>query len=235
MPAPLRPPARTPLEVVGAGALTQLGGRAVGDDRALAISSSRSQRSASSITWLEISSVVPLAARSWKSCQRSRRSSGSSPTVGSSSTSSSGSPSRAQASETRARWPPESRPTMSPRAVLQRDRSECLVAAGCRDAEHRREVAQVGLHREVGVHGRGLGDVPDAGAQWRCAGRVTEHFDAAAVHALDADDRADQGGLAAAARAEQARDRAARDGEREVVEDRAAAAVYAEVRHVDRG
>ena len=51
------------------------------------------------------------AASSRNIAQRSRRSTGSSPTVGSSRTSSSGPPSSAVASETRARCPPESRPT----------------------------------------------------------------------------------------------------------------------------
>ena len=74
------------------------------------ISSSRSQRVASSMTWLLTSSVAPLSARRAESAQRSRRSTGSRPTVGSSSTSSSGVPSSAAASETRASWPPESRP-----------------------------------------------------------------------------------------------------------------------------
>jgi hypothetical protein len=55
-------------------------------------------------------SVVPCAASSWKSCHRSRRSTGSSPTVGSPSTSSSGRPSSLY-QDTRARWPPESRAT----------------------------------------------------------------------------------------------------------------------------
>ena len=74
------------------------------------ISSSRSQRAASSITWLETSNVAPSSARRWNRVQRSRRSTGSSPTVGSSSTSRSGSPSSAAASDTRERWPPDSVP-----------------------------------------------------------------------------------------------------------------------------
>ena len=52
-------------------------------------SRSESQRSASSITWLETTSVAPAAASSWKVCHRSRRRSGSRPTVGSSRTRSS--------------------------------------------------------------------------------------------------------------------------------------------------
>src|SRR5664280_546535 len=69
------------------------------------------QRSASSMTWLDTMSVVPDEARAANRIQRSRRSRGSTPTVGSSSTSSRGEPSRAVASDTRACSPPERRPT----------------------------------------------------------------------------------------------------------------------------
>jgi RNA polymerase sigma-70 factor, ECF subfamily len=71
-------------------------------------SRSASHRSASSITWLETSSVAPASASVWQVFQRSRRSTGSSPTVGSSSTSSSGSLSSAVASDARECSPPDS-------------------------------------------------------------------------------------------------------------------------------
>src|SRR5439155_7563774 len=87
-------------------------------------SSNESQRSASSMTWLDTSSVAPASASSWKRSQRSRRSTGSRPTVGSSRTSSSGVPSSAVASETRARCPldsfdttRDSKPRRSTRAI----------------------------------------------------------------------------------------------------------------------
>ena len=88
-------------EVGGAGGGADGVGCVVGDKLPSRISSSRSQRPASSMTWLETNRVVPAAARAWKRAHRSWRSTGSSPTVGSSRTSSSGSASRAQASETR--------------------------------------------------------------------------------------------------------------------------------------
>src|ERR1035437_682905 len=69
------------------------------------------QRSASSMTWLDTMSVVPDEARAANNTQMSRRSRGSRPTVGSSSTSSRGEPRRAVANETRACSPPERRPT----------------------------------------------------------------------------------------------------------------------------
>ena len=71
------------------------------------MSISASHSDASSITWLDTSSVVPAVARAWNARQSSARSTGSSPTVGSSSTSSSGRPSSAVASETRERSPPD--------------------------------------------------------------------------------------------------------------------------------
>ena len=75
------------------------------------MSSSRWHRSASSMTWLDTSTAAPASAIRWNSSHRSRRSTGSSPTVGSSSTSRSGLPSSATARLTRLRWPPESRAT----------------------------------------------------------------------------------------------------------------------------
>src|SRR5919204_614341 len=70
--------------------------------------SSRSQRSASSMTWLETRSAVSERASSWNVSHRSRRSTGSRPTVGSSRTSSGGLFRSAGARPTRACWPPES-------------------------------------------------------------------------------------------------------------------------------
>ena len=85
------------------------------------IRTSSSQRSASSITWLETSSARPRSASSWNVPQRSRRSTGSRPTVGSSRTSSSGLPTSAVASDTRARWPPESARTSWSRCAGEPD------------------------------------------------------------------------------------------------------------------
>ena len=56
---------------VAAGLLLDLGRRAVGDDPPSRISSSRSQRSASSMTWLETSTAAPASAIRWNSAQRS--------------------------------------------------------------------------------------------------------------------------------------------------------------------
>src|SRR6185312_14092684 len=77
----------------------------------LRMSTSRSQRVASSMTWLETRSVVPLSCSLRKSVLSSTRSTGSRPTVGSSSTRSSGEPSSAAARDARLCWPPESDPT----------------------------------------------------------------------------------------------------------------------------
>ena len=91
------------------------------------IRSSRSQRSASSMTWLETSTATPVSARSWNVVQRSSRSTGSSPTVGSSSTSMLGLPSRATARLARDRCPPLSWATTSsawsPRSTVSMQRA----------------------------------------------------------------------------------------------------------------
>ena len=126
--------------------------------------SSASQRSASSMTWLETSSVAPRSASRWKSSQRSRRRTGSSPTVGSSRTSSSGWPSSAAASETRARWPPgEPRDDAVRRArratTSSSTRSTVVRPAAPRTRAKKREVL---AHGEVAVDRRRLRHVADA-------------------------------------------------------------------------
>src|SRR4029077_4390872 len=70
------------------------------------IKPSRWQRSASSITWLETMIVVPPSAIRRKSSQSSTRNCGSTPTVGSSSSSTLGLCTRAHASDSRCRMPP---------------------------------------------------------------------------------------------------------------------------------
>ena len=131
------------------------------------ISSSRSQREASSITWLETSTAAPASARRWKVSHSSTRSTGSRPTVGSSSTSSAGSPSRATASETRERWPPESRLTIRSRSLARATGLDALARPGRADAEDPGEEAEVLGDGEVVVHAGLLGDVADPVAQRR--------------------------------------------------------------------
>ena len=138
------------------------------------ISSSRSQRSASSMTWLETRTVVPASASRWNIAQRSRRSTGSRPTVGSSRTSTSGWPSRATARLTRERWPPLRLPTTWPpdraRSTAAMLRSTSLGAG----AEHPGEEAEVLGDAQVVVHAGGLGDVADPVPQRPAAGRLPE-------------------------------------------------------------
>ena len=173
------------------------------------------------MTWLETSSVAPPSASRWNVFQRSRRSTGSSPTVGSSRTSSSGEPSSAVASDTRARWPPERRLTTWSRERLQPDRRERGVGRVAPRSEHAREVAQVLADGQVAVHGRRLrhvADAPRAAAASRPPGRARGPSQTRLLHA---DDRAQERRLAGAARAEQARHSAAAHLEREFGQHRA--------------
>ena len=87
----------------------QLVRRAVGEQSPVAHQQERSQRSASSITWLETRSVAPPAASRWNSAQRSRRRTGSSPTVGSSRTSSVRLAEQRGGERDARRWPPGER------------------------------------------------------------------------------------------------------------------------------
>ncbi len=199
------------------------------------IRSSSSQCSASSITWLETSSVRPAAASEAKVAQSSRRSTGSRPTVGSSSTSRPGSPSSAVASETRERSPPERFRDLVVHVLVERDRRDRLIRLGRGYAQDSSEEAQVLADAEVTVDRRRLGHIGrPGGAAGAIRPRRPSTVDSACLDHLDADDRPHQRRLAAAARPEQARDPARRNREREVVQDGPAAAADAEAVDVDR-
>ena len=101
--------------------------------------------------------------------------------------------------------------------------------------EHGAEIAQVLGQREVRVDGRILGGVPDAGSQLRMPGRQSEQPYLAGGYALHTDERAQQRGLAAAARPEQPGDLPANDPEGQAVEDRVPASAYHEVAAPDDG
>ena len=198
------------------------------------ISSSRSQRPASSMTWLETNSVVPAAARAWKRAHRSWRSTGSSPTVGSSRTSSSGAASSAQARETRPAARPTACPTCLGRAVGQPDVGQRAVGVGAGRAVEGGEVAGVVPGREVAV---------DATAVWvtyptrRRSGASRPACRAPGPRPgrpLHPDDAAHERGLAAAARPQQAGHLAGRHRERQAGEDGAAAEGDDDVADLDR-
>ena len=174
-------------------------------------SSSSSQRSASSMTWLETSSVVPASASSWNVRQRSRRSTGSRPTVGSSSTSSSGrAEQRRRERDARVLAAGERAHDL---AGAEPPRSTSSSASSIRSAgapSDPREVARGSRGRvRSRVDGRRLGHVADPAPQPGDAGGQPEHRrPSPAATIWHADDRAHQRRLAGAARAEQAGDAA---------------------------
>ena len=94
------------------------------------------------------------------------------------------------------------------------------------------EVAQVLAGGQVSIDGLALGDVADPTAHGGSAGSVPEDLDLSAV-ALDADDGAHEGGLAAARGAEQAGDGAGRQVQVQAVEDFFAPTGHAQVRRGD--
>jgi hypothetical protein len=102
---------------------------------------------------------------------------------------------------------------------VQANRPEHPLLLRACGAEEPRRVAEVLAHRQVVVERAALRRVTDPAAQRRGAGRRAEHVEATAPEPLDADDGAQQGRLAAAARPEQARDGAGADGAGEIVED----------------
>ena len=94
------------------------------------------------------------------------------------------------------------------------------------------EVAQVLAGGQVSVDGLSLGDVADPTAHGGSTGGVPENLDLPAV-ALDADDGAHEGGLAAARGAEQAGDGAGLQVQVQAVEDLLAPTGHAQVRRGD--
>jgi hypothetical protein len=93
------------------------------------------QRSASSMKWVETSSVVPASASENSTSQNSRRLRGSTEAVGSSRNSSSGSCRVAAASASRCFWPPDSVPA---RCAACRARSKSRSSASMRSERRSR-------------------------------------------------------------------------------------------------
>ena len=147
----------------------------------------------------------PASASRWNSAHRSRRSTGSSPTVGSSRTSRSG-----LAEQGDRQRDPRALPAGEPvdhlvsRCVREVDRLDAAIHLGGRHAEHPREEPQVLLDGEVVVHAGCLGDVADPVAQLAAPAGTAEHASPCRLDDLHADDAAHQAGLAAAGRPEQA-------------------------------
>ena len=157
------------------------------------ISSSRSHRAASSMTWLLTSSVVPPAASRRNSVPEVAAQHGVEAHGGLVEHQHLG---RRPAARRQARPGPPGRRTAGCTTasawVGQPDLADDPVDVAARRAEDGGEVAQVLAHREVGVDRRRLGDVADRAAQLRRPGRPAEHLDRAALDDLHADDRAHQ-------------------------------------------
>ena len=153
---------------------------------------------------------------------------GISPTVGSSRTRTSGSPSRAVARDTRALCPPDMSRTMrfsNSRVGPWRSRHRCS-PAGRRGSS---EEPQVLPWRQIGVDRRRLGHVRHPRAQARRAGRLAQPH----PHPLDdlhTDDGPHQRGLAATAGPEQPGDRPGVDPHGEAGQDEILTAANPEVK-----
>ena len=114
----------------------------------------------------------------------------------------------------------------------QPDNVEDLVQVAGPTAGQGGEVAQVLAGGQVSVDGLVLGDVADPAAHGGGAGGVPEDLDLPAV-ALNPNDGAHEGGLAAARGTEQTGDRAGRQVQVQAVEDLLAPATHAQVRRGD--
>ena len=234
MPRPLDDREERRLDVLGAGASRGAAGVSSAMSRPSRMSSSRSQRSASSITWLDTIRPSPASASRWNSDHSSRRSTGSRPTVGSSSTSRSGLASRATASEARLTADRRERRRPPGRAAVgEADRLDRRVDLDCgrRRAPGRR---RAGSRARSGRRTRSApASRSRPGRAAAAAGRLPEHRHGAGLDDLHADDRAHQGGLAAAGGTQQPGDRRAADVGR-AREHGASAADDARSRIVDR-
>src|SRR5262249_25797364 len=125
----------------------------------------RSQLAASSNTWLETNRVDPDATRLWKMSQRWTRSRGSSPTVGSSSTSSGGS---VESALGRGGGGGGRAGVCVPERARDRrqfDRLDYRRDSVTGDSEDAGEVPQILLHGQVAVHRGCLGHVSDPWAE----------------------------------------------------------------------
>ena len=156
--------------------------------------------------------------------QSSRRESGSTPTVGSSSSSSSGDRTSVQASPSFCFMPPESRPASrsvnGPSAVISISRGYCSLPLGGGDAVHVGVEVQVLLDGQVLVQAEPLRHVADAGLDLlRVGGDVdAQHLQLAGVGRHQPGGQADERRLAGAVRPDQGRERAAAGLERDAVE-----------------
>ena len=180
--------------------------------------------------------VVPSLARiAARSRQRSRRTPGSRPVVGSSSSSSDGRVISTLAISARRLRPPDRRDTISRDAIGQADAREGLVDAGAQrpplQAVEASVVQEVLAHREPLVERRRLEDDAQPPPHGR---RVGPHVGAEHLHrafrgALQRRADAEQRGLAAAVGPEQRDKRARRHRQRHVVERDAAAVAVREM------
>jgi hypothetical protein len=143
--------------------------------------------------------------------------------VGSSSTSTSGRPSSALASETRA-LAAGHRVHDLVGERRERDGDERVVDPRAGHAQDARDVAQVLARGQVGVDGGRLGDVGNRGAQSGRPRGLTEHLDFPRLDHLSAHQRPHQGGLAAAAGSQQPGHASRQHARRYLVQHRPAAA-----------
>ena len=194
------------------------------------------RRSASSMKWVVSRIALPCCSRF---CSRSHirwRACGSSPVVGSSSSSRSGSLTSARASERRRFMPPESSPGLAAALDCSAAKSSsfghALVDDGARQAEVGAVDAQVLGAGEVGVEAVELGDDADPllGVEHALGQRQAEGLDRAAVGPGEAEADADRRRLAGAVRADHAEALARHDLEREVVDDGGVAELLRQVR-----
>ena len=179
----------------------------------------------------------PSAASAWISFQKSRRALGSTPAVGSSSSSSCGLGSVQAPSASRCFQPPDNSPAICSSRPARPSRSIAARAARDRlgDAVDAGDEFQVLAHREVLVEAEALGHVADLALDLVGLGAdvVAEAGAVAFVGREQPAQHADGGGLAGAVGPEEAVDRAALDLHRQVAHHRPAVEFLGQVMDVD--
>ena len=182
---------------------------------------SSSHRSASSMTWLETTIVVPASASARKWVQNWTRRSGSTPTVGSSRNRTVGRWTSAQASERRRRWPPDERAGDGLRAVREVDERERLVDRRARVRPVRGgEEPRVLAGGQRRVDAVALGHVADPGEDAAVGHPHAEDLGVPLAGVGHPREQPDQRGLARAVGAEEPVDAARGELERDPVHGR---------------
>ena len=191
--------------------------------------------SSSLIRWLDTSTARPSSASDRRKTRIQRMPSGSSPLIGSSNTSTGGSPSMAAAIPSRCAIPSEKPPVRLRAAVGEADELEHLVDAPGREAVAPREPEQMAARAPPGMRRACVEERADlAERRAQIAVAPAADHDLAGVGRVEPEDQAHRRRLPGAVRPDEPRDAARLDPERQVVDGDGAPVSLRETVRFDR-